>query len=144
MAAGHDPNDDCSRALVAAARWSAENDAVVTFSGRYRLVDCATITNRASFHFDNAIFDVYGRGGIGTLSNGARGRIGILFQHADDLRLSGDVPYRGDGMAGATCLAGLVFAHCNRARAKASGRYDNLAVGCSVSWWAAGLLGDVQ
>src|SRR3546814_11746954 len=38
MAAGHDPNDDCSRALVAAARWSAENDAVVPFSGRYRLV----------------------------------------------------------------------------------------------------------
>lgn len=144
LGAGHGPRDDCSRALVAAANWSAHNDAVVTFSGRYRIVDCPTIMSSAIFHFDNAEFDVSEQGGLGIIANGARGRIGMLFQCAEDVRLSGSLRLRGDGNAGSSRLAGLVFDHCQRARVSASIHYENMAAGCIVMWCDDGHFGDMH
>lgn len=141
---GTDPAaGDCSEALMAAWRWSAENGSRVRIAGRYRLEQTAHLAeSNGRFIFDNARIDIFEARLSGTLSNGVRGAIGILCT-ATGAKMLGHLTLHGRGAPGLTALAGIVFDGADGAEI---GKHTvaNMAAGRMVLWCRDAAFGDVE
>lgn len=134
---------DCSDAMGAAVDWSARTGGTVSFSGTYRLARTAIVTRPVRFAFDGARFEITGAPRA-VISNGAEGTIGILFQNASDVWLSGHVAVSGTDESGTTTMAGIVFDSCPRVHADAHFFFEHLAVGMFVYWCDDSVFGDIE
>jgi hypothetical protein len=135
--------EDCSRAIEAAADWSARTAGTVSFSGTYRLTRTAVVTRPVMFVFNGARFEIAGSPRA-AISNRAEGTIGILFQNAPDIQLSGSVAVSGADKSGATTMAGIVFDSCPGVHADAHFSFDHLAAGMLAYWCDDGVFGDIE
>ncbi|UVO52828.1 hypothetical protein [Sphingomonas sp. SUN039] len=141
---GNDPAlSDCSEALMAAWRWSAETGGSVRIAGRYRLEQTAHLADSGGrFIFDNARIDVFEPRLSGKLSNGVTGAIGILCT-GTSAKILGHLALHGRGVPGRTVMAGIVFDGADRAEV---GKHTvaNMAAGRMVLWCRDAAFGDVE
>jgi hypothetical protein len=140
---GNGVNDDTAGIQAAFASLSA-GQILVFPHGVYVFNGAITHTTASTgVHFDGCKFLVGDTGANGTLTDGGTGKIGLLFQSADHIVVSGEAQFVGTGTVGSTTLAGMVFDSCDYVICSAELYYENMAAGRFVLWCDYSLFGNI-
>jgi hypothetical protein len=144
-AVGDGVTDDTA-AIQAAFNALTEHTAIVFDGNQYSINGVISLnTNNITIVFQGTTFLVGDTGTSGSFDAGTgtvTGKIGFLFDQADNLTLLGEVTMLGQGTVGVTSLAGMVFSQCDSLSAQALMRFDTMAAGRFVINCDQPVLGD--
>ena len=128
-----DGSTDDTAAIQAAFNALTEHTAIVFDGNQYSINGVISLnTNNITIVFQGTTFLVGDTGTSGSFDAGTgtvTGKIGFLFDQADNLTLLGEVTMLGQGTVGVTSLAGVVFTQCDDLSCKALMRFDTMAAG---------------
>ncbi|MBI5547308.1 MAG: hypothetical protein HY901_25785, partial [Deltaproteobacteria bacterium] len=105
---------DDTAAIVAAVAALTPGQALVFPAATYFTKGCIVIAkSNITIVFQGAKFNIADDGAPGEITNTASGPIGFLFKNANNISVLGAARLVGQGTAGSSRLAGMVFDHCS-------------------------------